>query len=155
IFKAYEGELKQEIPSSEFYTPMVEALTEFGPRPLADLVTVLGSLTGKDDLRVGWIRWRAHYLGGGDPGAELLLRWLASPAQQPQGPKPPEASHLLVVLGQAWDATDKGSPLRPALAEQVIRVVAATTWKTDDLPVLHGWQERLPASDYPAAATLF
>jgi len=105
--------------------------------------------------RTSELRFLAHFLGGGKPEIETLLKWLGEPgANKPQKLTYQQAQHTLQVFKATWPHTQPYPKLRDDLARQIAVVISQRkiTWHQTDLPLLKTHFNNLDATTH--AATL-
>jgi HEAT repeat protein len=63
--------------------PAAQALEAMGPLNINDIVNVLSPVYD-DAQQAGILRFLAHFLGGGDKEAEIVVQWLGRPDRYPE-----------------------------------------------------------------------
>jgi len=84
-------------------------------------------------------RFLAHFLGGGKPEMEILLKWIGEPDNnRPETITYEEAKKTLAVFESVWESTAAFPKIRLDLAEQMAVVIRQrdVAWQRDDLPLL-------------------
>jgi HEAT repeat protein len=142
-------QLYQNPTDAHLRSGLGEALAQFGPLPLHDILAIMGTAY-QPRARVEDVRWHAHYLSGGTQDAEILLSWLASPSNEPVVAGLTAARNMLDVFEKAWPLTEAQPRLRKDLAMQASAVIAQADWQPADKPVLQTWHSRAEIAGPPA-----
>jgi hypothetical protein len=93
-------------------------------------------------------RFLAHFLGGGEPEIEILLKWIGEPENnRPKTISYDEAKKTLTVFDKAWESTAPFPKIRADLAKQMAVIIRQrrVAWQSDDLPQLRSHLKQLKA----------
>ena len=123
---------------------VVEVLEAIGPFPVQTMPSILIHAFA-DTSRTGEIRFRAHFLGGGDEKVERLLAWLRVPVAKlvEEFGHRIDASEALAVFKIIWGSTAGYGALRQNLGSR-IAVILTGDWAVGrEAEELIGFEEAL------------
>ena len=123
---------------------VVEVLEAIGPFPVQTMPSILIHAFA-DTSRIGEIRFRAHFLGGGNEEVKRLLAWLRVPVDKlvEEFGHRNDASEALAVFKIIWDSTAGYRALRRDLGSR-IAVILTGDWAVGrDAEELIGFEKAL------------